>query len=113
MQAALTRDPAPGTRDVFVALLVSLLVHMMAFALMMAVRRGGAPDVTSPPLLDVDVVSLPPPAPVAKPQPPAPAPAAEPAQAEPEPPPVTLPNRQIVSPPDEGKEQAPKNARFL
>lgn len=115
MQAVLTRDSEPGVRNLFVALLVALLVHALAFALLFVVRRGGAPEVSLPPLLDVDVVSLPPPAPVAKPQPVPPAAAAEPAPAKEEaaPPPVEIPDRQIVSPPDAGKEEEPKNARFL
>lgn len=110
MQAALTRDTGPGTRDIFVALVVSLLVHLMAFAVLVGLRQGGSPMPDIPPLLDVDVVTLPPSAPIAKPQPvPAPAPAKEEAA----PPPITLPDRQIVSPPDAGKEEAPKDARFL
>lgn len=112
MQAVLTRNSGPGTRDPLIALVVSLIVHVIAFALLLLLRTGGTPDAALPPLLDVDVVSLPPPAPVAKVQPPPPAVAPAP-QEEPAPPAIPIPERQIVSPPDEGKEEEPKNARFL
>jgi hypothetical protein len=111
MDAALARDSGPGTRDIFLALLVSLVVHLLAFAALVMLRNGAPPLPETPPLLDVDVVSLPPPAVKLQPAPPIAPPA--PAKQEPAPPAVSLPAKQIVSPPDEGKEEAPKDTRLL
>src|SRR5512143_4270176 len=107
MEGVLTRDSGHGTRDPVVALLISVALHLAVLALLVMLRHSVSPP-SEPPLLDVDVVSLPPPrAPAVAP------PAAVPAPQVPEekaPPPVPIPPRQIVSPPDEGKEEEPKSA---
>ncbi len=95
------------------ALFVSLLVHALILALLPLWRsRNMLPEL--PPLLDVDVVNLPPPPKAVAPRP-APAPAKpEPAPQQPaQPPPVLLPERQIVSPPDAGEEKPPPETRLL
>src|SRR5262245_47613847 len=102
MEAVLTRDQGPGTRDPLIALVVSVLLHLAALALLFVLRHT-VPPTSEPPLLDVDVVSLPPPpAPAVAPPVPVPAPQVPEQKA---PPPVPIPERQIVSPPDEGKEE--------
>jgi len=109
------------------ALLVSILLHAAAAGLLsgLATIRTSLP---SPPLLDVDLVSLPVPAKKQKipppPEPKIPAeaipekPAPEPPTTEPvkqQPPPrsLPLPEQQIVSPSEGGEEKPPENTRFL
>lgn len=94
------------------ALLLSLLLHALALSLIGLARQAGPSRPLLPALLDVDVVSLPPSAPApAAPAPPAPPPSAsEPAQ---EPPAPVLPDAQIVSPPEAGQHESPKQTRFL
>ncbi|HVM95282.1 MAG TPA: hypothetical protein VMT89_02780 [Candidatus Acidoferrales bacterium] len=95
-----------------VALAVSLLLHGLLLAMLPFLRtlRSEVPQL--PPLLDVDIASIPPPAP----PPPAAAakpPNAAPAQAVPAPQ-LLVPKKQIVSPSDAGEEKPPpENTRLL
>lgn len=93
------------------ALIVSVLLHGLLLTLLPIIRRAHIEIPTPPPLLDVDVVSLPKAAPPAA-KAPAP-PAAPQQQAAAQPPPVLVPDRQLVSPPDAGEEKPPENARLL
>jgi hypothetical protein len=91
------------------ALVLSVLLHGFLLSVLPFIRRAHI-EIPTPPLLDVDVVSLPKqPAPAAVP---APAVAA-PAPPAPAPPAIPVPDRQIVSPPDAGEEKEPPNARLL
>ncbi len=92
------------------ALIVSVLLHGLLLTLLPFIRRAHIEIPTPPPLLDVDVVSLPKAAPPAAK---APAPAALQQQAAAQPPPVLVPDRQLVSPPDAGEEKPPENPRLL
>lgn len=93
------------------ALILSVLLHGLLLTLLPFIRRAHIEIPTPPPLLDVDVVSLPKAAPPAA-KAPAP-PAAPQQQAAAQPPPVLVPDRQLVSPPDAGEEKPPENARLL
>jgi len=90
------------------ALVLSMLLHLMLLALFQA-RLLAPPDMIQAPLLDVDVVNLPPP------PPPAPRAKVEPPTAPKEaPPPIAaLKESGIVPMPDAGEERASDNARFL
>lgn len=92
------------------ALVVSLLLHMLLLSMMQA-RLLSRANVSAPePMLDVDVVQLPPPAVKAKP-----IPEAQPAPQPPPPAPAApkLPESSIVPMPDAGVEVADDSARFL
>jgi len=93
------------------ALALSLLLHMTLLALLPVLRRLSVPVAASSTVeVDLSQLALPAPKPVAPPPPQAaPQPAPE-AQA---PPPVVLPQRQIVSPSDEGEQKPPKETRLL
>jgi hypothetical protein len=92
------------------AFFVSLMLHAGVVALLGLSRQLGGTIPEVEPLLDVDLVSLAPP-PMAVPRLPPPAPVPE---AAPEPAPaITLPNAQIVVPPDAGKAEPPKETRLL
>ena len=92
------------------ALIVSVLLHGLLLSLLPILRRAHLEIPTPPALLDVDVLPLP----KAQPAPPPPPPvAAAPAVPAPQPPPVVVPKQQIVSPPEQGEEKEPENARFL
>ena len=93
------------------AALLSMLLHAAAISLIGLVRQVGPSAPVLPALVDVDVITLPAPAPAAPVSPPA-APPVVTAPA-PEPPAPALPKAQIVSPPDAGKEEPPKETRFL
>ncbi|MBI3786181.1 MAG: hypothetical protein HY270_22570 [Deltaproteobacteria bacterium] len=94
-----------------VALTVSLLLHGLLLALLPLMRnlRDDVPRL--PPLLDVDIASLP------KLPPPPPAAQKGTAQAAPEqqvpPPQIPIPKMQIVSPPDAGEEKPPPDKTRL
>jgi hypothetical protein len=90
------------------ALIVSVLLHGLLLSLLPILRRAHLEIPTPPALLDVDVLPLP--KPQAAPPPPI---AAVPAAPAPPQPPVVVPKQQIVSPPDQGEEKEPENARFL
>lgn len=87
------------------ALALSLLLHALLVVGLPSLR---GPSLEVPQLLEVDMLPAPvrPAPPAAKPGPPA-------APAAPAPPPVTLPERQIVSPPEHGEERVPENTRLL
>jgi hypothetical protein len=89
------------------ALVLSVLLHGLLLSLLPLIRRVHLEFPQPAQLLDVDVLPLPKPA---APRPPL---AAPPAQAAPAAPAVPLPKQQIVSPPDQGEEKEPENARFL
>jgi len=112
------------------ALLLSILLHAVAVTLLSGLAMLRQTSVTTPPLLDVDLVSLPAPARKPPPQPPPqlqqpalpPQPLPEEAPPEPpiaepvkEPPPrsLPLPAQQIVSPSEAGENKAPEDTRFL
>jgi hypothetical protein len=90
------------------ALVLSVLLHGLLLSLLPLVRRAQL-QIPTPPLVDVDLVSLPKPA--ARPQ--AAAPVAPAAPAAPAPPAIPVPKQQIVSPPDAGEEKAPQNTHLL
>ena len=90
------------------ALVLSVLLHGLLLTLLPLARRAQL-QISTPPLVDVDLVSLPKPA--ARPAPAAPVAPAEPAQ--PAPPPVPVPKQQIVSPSEAGEEKEPANTRLL
>jgi hypothetical protein len=113
------------------ALLLSILLHAVLVGLLSGLSTLRRAAVTTPPLLDIDLVSLPQPPKAAPPPLPAPAPApvpvppqpmpeslppeAAPAQPAKEPPPraLPLPEQQIVSPSEGGEEKAPEKTRLL
>jgi len=89
------------------ALALSVLLHGLLLSLLPLMHRMRIEFPHPMPLLDVDVLPLP------KPAPARPAVAAAPAQAAAVPPPIPVTKQQIVSPPDQGEEKEPPNARFL
>jgi hypothetical protein len=87
------------------ALVLSVLLHGLVLSLMPLAGRARI-EIPTPRFVDVDLVQLP--------KAPAAAPAAAPPGAAAVPaPPVPVPERQIVSPPDEGEEKPPENPRLL
>lgn len=91
------------------AILLSIVLHALVLSLLPVLRQMRAAPPA--PLLDVDVVSLPPPARAVPPAPPPPAPAVAPPAAEPAPA-IPMPKQQAVSPPDAGEEKPPKDTRL-
>jgi hypothetical protein len=88
------------------AILVSILLHALVLMSVAILRNVRLTLPATPPPIEVDLTQLPP----LQARPPAPA-QSEPAP--PAPPPVLMPERQIVSPPDAGKEEPPAETRFL
>lgn len=90
------------------ALVVSVLLHGLLLSLLPLIRRAHI-EIPPPQLVDVDLVSVP--KAVPRPAPPA-APAIQ-APPAPAPPAIPVPKQQVVSPPAEGEEKEPPNARYL
>jgi hypothetical protein len=87
------------------ALVLSVLLHGLLLSLLPLLRRAQL-EIPAPAFVDVDLLQMPkrapaPPPPAAAPAPAVPAPA------------IPVPKQQIVSPPDEGEEKEPANARLL
>ena len=91
------------------ALILSVVLHGLLLTLLPLVRRAHLALPQLPPTIDVDLAPLPKPAP--RPMLPPPPPVAAPPA--PAPPAIPVPKQQIVSPPDQGEEKPPENARFL
>lgn len=101
-------------RRLFWALLASLLVHIAALSLLRSPWLAFATPQNLLPI-EVDLAPVPEPAPpaAARAQDPQPQPPKESREAQETSPDLTLPERQIVSPPDAGEEAPPKNTRLL
>ncbi len=89
------------------ALVLSMLLHGLLLSLLPLIQRAHIEFPRPAELLDVDVLPLP------KPAAPPPPLGAAPVPVAPAPPAIPLPKQQIVSPPDQGEEKEPENARFL
>ena len=90
------------------ALIVSVLLHGLILSFLPLIRRAQLAIPQLPSTIDVDLAPLPKALPKLAGAPPPVAAAPAPAQ-----PAVPIPKQQIVSPPDQGEEKEPANARFL
>jgi hypothetical protein len=96
------------------ALALSLLLHMTLLALLPVLRRLSVPVAASSTVeVDLSQLALPARKPAARPAPPPPQAAPQPAPEAQPPPPVVLPQRQIVSPSDQGEQKPPEETRLL
>jgi len=91
------------------ALLFSVALHALLLVLFAIWQAAVA---LAPKLIEIDLTSLPLPAPAAAPAPPPQAPVEPRVEAESQPA-LTIPERQIVNPPEGGEERAPEQTRLL